>query len=127
MSRLHEAAWAGRPAEVKALLAAGLDPNGECQGGDERWASVVPHPTPLHCALMPLRYTPRQVQVVKLLLRAGADVHRSHLQDFLVEATGDRTCTRIWRLLARHAPRLVRGQAPWEVARTVARLEAAAR
>jgi ankyrin repeat protein len=86
---LHEACYAGKLEAVRALLAAGADPNASAGDGDsQQWISAAgDRPRPLHCVAIAWEHTYDHVEIVKALRAFGAIVEETVLDDYWIETT----------------------------------------
>jgi len=98
---LFSAAHEGRLDMVRSLLAAGANVNARATP-PHPWSSAASEPTALNCALLALQYNANLVEVVRVLLAAGATVDETHLADFEAESLGDDVSDRIHDLLRAH-------------------------
>ena len=98
---LFRAANAGKVDMVKNLLAAGAKVNARA-ARPHAWTSAAEEPTALNCALTAFQYDAHLLEVVKLLLAAGATVDDTHFADFAAESLGDDLSARIQALLEAH-------------------------
>ena len=96
---LHRAAYHGRVDVVRHLLALGADPNQPHPRGEVTW---VCGPTPLNKAISAWAVTSDHVQVVRLLLEAGARVESHHFDDHRADSTGSKNDAEILALLNEH-------------------------
>lgn len=83
---LHRACYRGLFEVVADLLASGADPNAPADASETEWISCAgPRPRPLNCVAIAWTMTEAHVEIARLLIRHGAVVDGTVLDDFTME------------------------------------------
>lgn len=86
---LHAACYFGELDLVRAHLDAGDDPNDPASPAGEEWISAAgPRPKPLNCVSIAPAMTAAHIDIARLLIRRGAVVDDTVLQDHTAEMVG---------------------------------------
>lgn len=86
---LHAACYLGRLDRAAQLLANGADPNEPADPNERVWVSCAGNrPRPLNCVAIAWAMSDDHVKIAALLIRHGAVVDESVLQDHTVEMVG---------------------------------------